>query len=82
MDNKSTKMFALNIMLLILTAWLFGMVVQMTYRTGILLFSTSPSPATYVYDSYGKNRLNYRLGFDVWRNIPWLEKLIYHYLEW
>ena len=54
MDNKSTKMFALNIMLLILTAWLFGMVVQMTHRTGILLFSTSPSPATYVYDSYGK----------------------------
>lgn len=82
MDNRNTKMFALNIMLLIVTAWLFGMVLQMTYRTGILLFSTSPSPATYIYDNYGRNRLNFRLGFDLWRNIPWLEKLIYYYLEW
>lgn len=82
MDNRNTKMLALNIMLLLVTAWLFGMVLQMTYRTGILLFSTSPSPATYIYDNYGRNRLSFRLGFDLWRNIPWLEKLIYHYLEW
>ncbi|RCK55580.1 hypothetical protein Cantr_05423 [Candida viswanathii] len=84
-DIKSNRMFVLNMITLVLTAWLFGLMLQLVYRSGVILFyatSSSNIPRTYVYDNYGRSRIWGRLGFDFWRRLPWLEQIVYRFIDW
>lgn len=82
-DNKSNKLFVLNMIALVLSAWLFGLMLQFIYRSITLLISTTTiAPNGYIYDSYGRSGIWNTFRFDFWRQLPWLEQLVYRFIDW
>ncbi|EMG47863.1 hypothetical protein G210_1682 [Candida maltosa Xu316] len=80
-SNKDPKMFWLHIVTILASAWLCCWVVYLLYYSSVLFFSSTPNVTTYIYD---KNRSSNRLGsvFGFWRKVPWVEELVYKFIEW
>lgn len=82
-DNKSNRIFVLNMFTLVLSAWMFGLMLQFVYRSSSLLFSTcSVTPKAYIYDNYGRSKIWSKFSFDFWRRLPWLEQFVYRFIDW
>ncbi|KAK6460904.1 hypothetical protein DFJ63DRAFT_320332 [Scheffersomyces coipomensis] len=77
-DHKNWGLIMINILTLILSMIILLNGLQFVLYVTLWIFTTRVNPSAYVYDDYGDSVFSLTSTFEWWKEIEWLEYLVYN----